>query len=80
MYVVSIYTQITIIGIPKFFLKLCTGNGAGAVTPAGSKLGSGAGAEKAQISWARLFARSRSRSDLAHFAGKKIVIGSGSVL
>ena len=42
--------------ISVFFLKLCTGNGAGAVTPAGSKWGSGAGAEKAQYSWARLFA------------------------
>ena len=40
----------------KTFKKLCTGDGAGAVIPAGSKLGSGAGAEKAQISWARLFA------------------------
>ena len=35
---------------------MCTGDGAGAVIPAGSKLGSGAGAEKAQNSWARLFA------------------------
>ena len=40
----------------KTFKKLCTGDGAGAVIPAGSKLGSGAGAEKAQNSWARLFA------------------------
>ena len=32
------------------------GDGAGAVIPAGSKLGLGAGAEKAQNSWARLFA------------------------
>ena len=36
--------------------KLCTDDGAGAVIPAGSKLGSGAGAEKAQYSWAWLFA------------------------
>ena len=39
----------------KTIKKLCTGDGAGAVIPAGSKLGSGAGAEKAQNSWARLF-------------------------
>ena len=44
----------------KTFKKLCTGDGAGAVIPAGSKLGSGAGAEKAQNSWARLFASSQS--------------------
>ena len=43
----------------KTFKKLCTGDGAGAVIPAGSKLGSGAGAEKGQISWARLFANEK---------------------
>ena len=45
----------------RTFKKLCTGDGAGAVIPAGSKLGLGAGAEKAQNSWARLFASQLTR-------------------